>query len=108
MRVTIEQDDGQVLEFLVTQVEPIQPKEDPYRGETATAIAQADGDAAEPARAVEPEIEPIHPEAALCFLCEDIIDQAEDAWCFGCRRYICENHVQTTWGRHVPAAHDEP
>ncbi len=37
-----------------------------------------------------------------CFLCDG---QPAD-WCYGCRKYICDNHVDNPWGPHDPEDHD--
>jgi hypothetical protein len=73
---------------------------------------------------IDPELVPIEEDAdeevddevddappPQCFLCgKDIADVefCQEAYCYGCRTFICEDHPQNPWGRHRPEAHDEP
>jgi hypothetical protein len=42
-----------------------------------------------------------------CKLCgEPIKEYVEGSWCFGCKAFICDNHPQRPWGKHLPEAHD--
>ncbi len=37
-----------------------------------------------------------------CHLC----DGGPADWCYGCRRYICDEHIDNPWGPHDPEDHD--
>ena len=45
-------------------------------------------------------------EGTRCKLCrEEIVDDV-DAWCYGCRAYICDEHPYMPWGKHDIEEHD--
>lgn len=37
-----------------------------------------------------------------CFLCDGPCAD----WCYGCRKYICDDHFDNPWGPHDPEDHD--
>lgn len=37
-----------------------------------------------------------------CFLCDGPCAD----WCYGCRKYICDDHVDNPWGPHDPEDHN--
>jgi hypothetical protein len=45
-----------------------------------------------------------------CKLCGEPIKEYEEyvegSFCFGCKAFICEDHPQSPWGKHLPGAHD--
>lgn len=45
-------------------------------------------------------------EDVICKLCSETIREPEDSWCFGCKSYICENHLFDPWGNHDVEDHD--
>jgi hypothetical protein len=44
----------------------------------------------------------------VCKLCGEGIEETVegDHWCFGCKSYICGNHIFDPWGGHDPEDHD--
>jgi len=47
-----------------------------------------------------------HSDTATCYLCGKVIDDPAGQWCFGCRHFICDDHLLDPWGGHKPTAHD--
>jgi len=43
-----------------------------------------------------------------CKLCGADIGENETSqlWCYGCRSYICDDHIFSPWGNHLPEDHD--
>lgn len=41
----------------------------------------------------------------VCYLCQNPV-KSEDAWCYGCKRFICEDHPGFIFGSHEPEDHD--
>ena len=43
-----------------------------------------------------------------CKLCSADIgeNEASDLWCYGCKSYICGDHIFSPWGGHQPEDHD--
>lgn len=43
---------------------------------------------------------------ATCALCGATISDPYHSWCFGCRRFICDEHIFNPFGKHDPEDHD--
>jgi hypothetical protein len=106
MKVTVEWEDGGKQTFDVNPEGPGLPdmtKEEPYqpyKDDTTIEDDECVANQTTPVAKDEPGV--------VCFLCGEEIVNPEDLYCFGCRTYICPDHIQTPWGRHKPEAHDEP
>lgn len=44
------------------------------------------------------------PKTGTCALCGATC--AEENFCFGCKRHICDKHPESPWGSHKPEKHD--
>lgn len=41
-----------------------------------------------------------------CYLCLEPVGES-GGWCYGCRHYICDNHLNDPLGDHEAEAHDD-